>query len=149
MAKRASRSEGITTGEEQPLGAMASAEQKIEEFAEDLGRLLGTARAKAEGWLGQRQAVATRLEEIRDTAADLLKKLGGGSWASVSRATRTVTARRPGRSRVAVAAGEAAVAAVTAEPKRRTMSAAARKAISDAQKARWARQKRAKKLEKA
>ena len=36
-------------------------EQKIEDFAEDLGRMLGSARAKAEGWLGQRQAIAKHL----------------------------------------------------------------------------------------
>ena len=31
-------------------------EHKIEDFGESLGKMLGRARAKAEGWLGQRQA---------------------------------------------------------------------------------------------
>jgi hypothetical protein len=45
MAKRASGESATST------------EHKIEELGEDLGRLLGTARAKAEGWLGQRQEI--------------------------------------------------------------------------------------------
>jgi hypothetical protein len=39
--------------------------------------LPGTARAKAEGWLGQRQSIAEQLTNIRDTAADLLQQLTG------------------------------------------------------------------------
>ena len=34
---------------------------KAEAFAEDLGRLLGTAQAKARYWLGQRQEIVKRL----------------------------------------------------------------------------------------
>ena len=44
------------------VGHGKSAEEKIEEFAEDLGRLLGSARAKAEGWIGQRRAITKHLE---------------------------------------------------------------------------------------
>src|SRR5713101_1647676 len=69
-------------------------EQKIEEFAEDLGRMLGTARAKAEGWLGQRRAIAKHLEGIRDTATGLLDQLIGHGGAS---ATTAGTGRRRGR----------------------------------------------------
>jgi hypothetical protein len=139
MAKRASRPE---SSENQELrSAVSGAEHKIEEFAEDLGRLLGSARAKAEGWIGQRQTVAKHLEEIRDTAAELLKKIGGG-WAAAGRAPENDGARRPGRPRKSASVPDAPEV-VTPEPKRRTMSAAARKAISDAQKARWAKQKRA------
>jgi hypothetical protein len=141
MAKRASRLD--SSEQEQPVVSMAAAaEHKIEEFAEDLGRLLGTARAKAEGWIGQRQTVATHLEEIRDTAAELLKKLGVGNGAT---STGNEAPRRIGRPRKAVASAEPGEI-VMPGPKKRTMSAAARKAISDAQKARWARQKRAKGL---
>ena len=89
---------------------------RIEEFAEDLGRLLGTATAKAENWLDQRKAIAKHLTEIRDTAGRLLGELGH---------KRQKAARR-----VAKARQDA--------PQRRKMSAKARKAISDAQKKRWA-----------
>ncbi len=56
-------------------------ETKIEEFAEDLGRLLGTAQTKAEGWLSQRQQIAKSLEGIRDTANTLLGQLTGAAAA--------------------------------------------------------------------
>src|SRR3954470_12015159 len=51
----------------QRLENVTAAEHKIEEFPEDLGHLLGTARSKAEGWLGQRKQIVDHLEGIRDT----------------------------------------------------------------------------------
>ena len=74
MAKRAKNVEA----NEQPAGAAVAqmAEQKLEDFAEDLGRLLGTARVKAEGWLDQRKAIAEHLTGLRDTANQLLAQLG-------------------------------------------------------------------------
>ena len=88
----------------------------IEGFAEDLGRLLGSAQSKAEGWLGQRQMIAKQLAQIRDTASELLTQMTGG----------------PAGRRLAVAS------AVTQATRKRKLSPAARKAISDAQKRRWA-----------
>ena len=85
-------------------------------FAEDLGRLLGSAQSKAEGWLGQRQLIAKQLVQIRDTASELLSQMTGGG-----------AGRRPAAAR----AGDQAV-------RKRKLSPAARKAISDAQKRRWA-----------
>ena len=49
-------------------------EEKIEGFAEDLGRLLGTAQAKASSWLEQRKNIADQLTQIRDTANDYLQE---------------------------------------------------------------------------
>jgi hypothetical protein len=111
--------------------APGSLEKSVEDFAEDLGRLLGTARAKAEGWLGQRTTVAKQLAQIRDTAADLLQQLTGG-------ARQALAGRRRGRPRKQ-AQGPRATAS-GASP-RRTMSAKARKAISEAQKKRWAKRR--------
>jgi hypothetical protein len=92
--------------------------RSIEGFAEDLGRLLGTAQAKAQGWLGQRQTIVKQLQQIRTTATALLAELGGGEGG-----------RR----------GRAVIVAVSGTPRRkRKLSAAARKSISDAQKKRWA-----------
>src|SRR3984893_11480572 len=65
-----------------------STEHKIEEFAEDLGGLLGTARAKAEGWLGRRQEIVKHLSEIRDTATKLLSDLGQHAQEVVHRRRR-------------------------------------------------------------
>ncbi len=112
MAKRASKS---------------TTEQKIEEFAEDLGRLLGTARAKAEGWLSQRQQITKHLEDIRNTATHLLQQLGQGAVGLTRRAGR------PARRGVGRPKGSGR--------KRRRMSAGARAKISAAQKKRWAKVK--------
>ena len=45
---------------------LAATGHQIEEFAEDLGKMLGHARTKAEGWLGQRQAIVKNLTQLRD-----------------------------------------------------------------------------------
>src|SRR4051812_7621029 len=74
MAKRAAGA-----GEE----SIKSTEERVEEFAEDLGRLLGTARAKAEGWMGQRQAIVKHLEGVRDTASQLLNQLRGSAESAI------------------------------------------------------------------
>jgi hypothetical protein len=96
--------------------------RSIEGFAEDLGRLLGSAQAKAQGWLGQRQTIVKHLQQIRDTASNLLSQLGSASSAA---------GRGLGR--------RAVVVGVVSKPRRkRKLSAAARKSISDAQKKRWA-----------
>jgi hypothetical protein len=122
--------------------AKATTESKIEEFAEDIGQMLGNAKAKAESWLGQRHTVVKHLSEIRDTAAKLLADLGHEAAATVR------VGRKPGRP-----AGTA-VGIGTVEPdkrgpgrpkrsgkKKRTMSADARARISAAQKKRWAAKK--------
>ena len=71
MAKRATSEEG---GPEHPGGRPTG--ETVTAFAEDLGKILGTAKAKAEGWLGQRTQIAKTLESIRDTASQLLSDLG-------------------------------------------------------------------------
>jgi hypothetical protein len=116
----------------------AGIDDKIETFAEDLGRLLGTAQAKAQGWLGQRQQISKTLEGIRDTATGLLSELGDQVQGLTRRGRGRRRGRPPGVSRMARPAP-----ASSGRRKRRKMSAAARKAISDAQKARWARQRAA------
>src|SRR4051794_26938753 len=56
---------------------------KIEDFAEELGKMLGTAEAKARGWIGQRQQITKTLEGIRDSATKLLGELGHQAQAAV------------------------------------------------------------------
>src|SRR3954447_25212849 len=93
------------------------AEGKLEEFAEDLGKLLGHAQSKAEGWLGQRNAIAAQLMNLRDAANGLLEQLGVGGG------------RRPGRPRKPVADDGSSSVAVSRKRKKRTMSAEARARI--------------------
>ncbi len=124
MAKRASGESATST------------EHKIEEFAEDLGGLLGTARAKAESWLGERQEIVKHLSEIRDTATKLLSDLGHHAQEVVHRG------RPPGsQNNSAPVVHKIRGLAATAGRKKRTMSAEARARISAAQKARWAKRK--------
>ena len=103
------------------------AEYKIEEFAEDLGKILSHARNKAEGWLGQRKSIVSHLTQLRDEAGKLLGDLGHQVESAAKRGRRAGEARMPAPPR-----------------KRRKMSAAARKAIGDAQRKRWAKLKAAK-----
>jgi len=110
------------------------AAHKIEDFAEDLGRLLGNAQTKAEGWLSQRATIVKHLSDIRDTSAKLLADLGHQAEQAVSQ----VTSRR---GRPAGSKNKTAPAGSAESPKRRVMSPEARKLISEAQKARWASMK--------
>ncbi len=122
------------------------AASQLEGFAEDLGRLLGTAAAKADRWMAQRQAIVKQLTDVRDTASKLLGDLGQRTQA---RAIRKAPGRlsRHMRGIVKRAGGLDAVDTLRSSlvgavhRKRRKMSKAARAKISAAQKARWAKQK--------
>jgi hypothetical protein len=109
-----------------PSNKPVASDSTIEAFAEDLGRLLGTARAKADSWLEQRQQIAKHLTDIRDTASHLLTQLGEQAKSLRGRKAATNVQYAP---------------APVSRKKRRKMSAKARAAISAAQKARWAKQK--------
>jgi hypothetical protein len=106
-------------------------ESKLVDFAEDLGRLLGTARGNAENWLNQRQQIVQNLTELRDTATKLPADMG-------HQAQETVVKRR-GRPRKDSVVGVIQPMPPTRKQKRK-MSADARRRISEAQKARWAAQ---------
>jgi hypothetical protein len=124
----------------------SSSEQKIEAFAEDLGRVLGTARAKADSWLGQRQAIVKQLTQLRDEASSLLNQLGEQAAAAGQRGRRVADSfvagyqkRGPGRPKGSK--NRKGIIIVSGKRRRRKMSKAARAKISAAQKARWAKQK--------
>ena len=111
------------------LPAAPAAAVKIEEFAEDLGRLLGQARGKAENWLDQRNTIVKNLTELRDTATKLLADLGHQAENQVAKVTGKRLGRPPGTRKAAPTPIETA---------KRVLSPEARQRISDAQKARWA-----------
>src|SRR5689334_17307923 len=71
MAKRGRRSTATSVTD-------SSVEATVVNFAEDLGRILGTAQRKAEDWMNQRQAITEQLTQIRDTASKYLHQLTGG-----------------------------------------------------------------------
>jgi len=117
-------------------GQDTTADSRVEAFAEDLGRLLGSAQSKAEGWLGQRREIAKHLSEIRDTASRLLTDLG-------HQAERVVRRGRPGGSKNRAAAAVQPVPQPISRRKRRKISAEGRARIAEAQRKRWAAQKAA------
>ena len=49
-------------------------EQRVIEFAEQLGRIVGTVQAKTEGWM-DREALQQQIANVRDGASDLLEQL--------------------------------------------------------------------------
>ncbi len=129
MAKKA-RKDTLAEPQSAALTMTAAAEARLENFADDLGTLLGHAQNKAESWLGQRTAIAEQLIGVRDAAARLLAQLGAADAPKPARAAKKAAVGRPAK------AGRA--------KKKRTMSVEARAKIAAAQRARWAKQKRAK-----
>jgi len=65
-------------------------ERRVVAYAEQLGWLVGTVQAKAEGWL-DRDTLTKQISSIRDGAADLLERIAaddGGEAAEPSAAPR-------------------------------------------------------------
>jgi len=130
MAKKA-RKDRAEEPQSAAITMTAAAEARLENFADDLGTLLGHAQNKAESWLGQRKAIAAQLAGVRDTAVRLLAQLGVADAPKAARAAKK-------------AAGSGRPAAQsTGVKKKRTMSVEARAKIAAAQRARWAKQKKA------
>lgn len=124
-------------------GETAGVDQRMIDFAEDLGSILGTAEKKATEWLSQRQAVADQLTKIRDTANELLLRLTGAGAdvaAAVQRGRRR--GRPPGspnKTSARAAAGRGPGRPKGGRKRKRRMSAEGRARIAAAQKARWAK----------
>jgi len=77
-------------------------EQRVVAFAEQLGRLVGTVQAKADGWMDL-PALQEQVSRIRDGAAALLSQLGGGT----SPSGRKPPVKAGGRAKAAKASGAA------------------------------------------
>jgi hypothetical protein len=65
----------------------SAVEQRVVQFAEQLGRVIGTVQAKTDGWL-DRKTLSTQITGIRDAAADLLQHVADG--------VENVTTTKPG-----------------------------------------------------
>ena len=73
-------------------------ERRVVAYAEQLGWLVGTVQAKAEGWL-DRDTLTKQISSIRDGAADLLERMAagdGGKAAEPSAAPRMNKGRSGG-----------------------------------------------------
>jgi hypothetical protein len=72
--KRTSEHAAVSsTADATTSGAM---EQRVVAFAEQLGRIVGTVQARAEGWM-DRDALSQQIASVRDSAAGLLEQLAG------------------------------------------------------------------------
>jgi hypothetical protein len=102
--------------------AKRSGETTLENFAEDLGKLLGTAETKARGWLDQRKNIAKQLTAVRDKADELLRELTGGAAKMAAAVNQARTSAKKGRKR----------------GRKNPMTAAERKAVSERMRKYWA-----------
>jgi hypothetical protein len=98
------------------------------DFAEDLGKILGTAERKAATWLDQRKVVADQLSTIRDKASALLRQLGSLELPLAGRAG-AAGGRKKGRA--------------PGRPAKRQFSAETRAKMAAAARRRWAAKRKA------
>ena len=110
----------------------------VMDWAEDLGRLLGTAETKAKGWIDQRKAVSQQLEGIRDTASRLLEQISGSSVAALALIPRK--GRPPGRANATASPTPTSPRTpARAMARKGGMSPEGRARVAEAQRARWAK----------
>ncbi len=113
--------------------AVTASNTRLETFAEDLGRVLGTAEHKARGWLDQRKDIVKQLSQLRDRTDTLLRELtdGGANMAIAVGLARGTNRGRPSGS------------AKTGGKKRgrRTFTAEQRRQQGERMKAYWAKRK--------
>ena len=98
-----------TTGKNSASAGKKSgaAEQKVVALAEQLGWFLGTARAKADGWIGN-ERVRKELASIRDGAAELLQHIDAAVRSARMESARPKVAAKPVAKPAAKAAAVAA-----------------------------------------
>ena len=100
--KTANRKTGNPTPPLSPSGTSSqtvpdAVEQKVVALAEQMGRLIGTVQAKAEGWLDP-QNMRDQLTRIQDGATDLLAHLGNAVGKSAALAPQSAGRNSRGRS---------------------------------------------------
>ena len=103
MAKRGNETAPATGGTTTSgaSGAMAAdaVEQRLMAFAEQLGRIVGTIQAKADGWR-EGDTLQKQIATVRDDAARLLDQWTGGAKKARKKATAAAAAaRKSGRGR--------------------------------------------------
>jgi hypothetical protein len=72
-------------------------EQRVVAFAEQLGRMVATIQAKAEGWM-DRETLNRQIASVRDGAANLLEQLADATKATKTSAAVAARGGNKGRS---------------------------------------------------
>jgi hypothetical protein len=94
---RSNPSVAVSSRQEMPMAKTGKAdtesmEARLVAFAEQIGRIAGTVRAKADGALDP-QAIRDELQRVKDRAADLLEQLAGSDGAEST--GQTIKKRMP------------------------------------------------------
>ena len=84
---------GPTTTSATGAATADALEHRVVAFAEQLGRIAGTFQAKAEGWM-DRETLNKQIASVRDSAADLLEQLAGGTTKASKKKPAAAAARR-------------------------------------------------------
>lgn len=80
----ANKSSSRSSSTSSASSADTAIEQKVVQFAEQLGRMVGTVQARADGWL-DRKTLKSQIASVRDAAADLLDHVTGEKPATRSK----------------------------------------------------------------
>ena len=83
-SKKLTRANRATTTRTAVATTAQALEQRVGTLAEQLGRMVGTIQAKAEGWT-DREVLSKQLASVRDSATHMLEQLA----ASMTTATKT------------------------------------------------------------
>ena len=114
---------------------------------ENIGTALGRVAARLDGWLAQRNEIARELNDVIQRAQGMLSQIGERDipWPFRGKGWRRSKVTTPSMVAGAIAATNEAQLRERRRGKRKkfTLSAEARKRISEAQKARWAAQRKA------
>jgi hypothetical protein len=95
MAKRnngSTRADGTSPANRSDATTAEAMEQQVVAFAEQLGRIVGTIQAKADGWM-DRKTLNKQLASVRDGATHLLEQLAGAATAATKRKPAAAAAR--------------------------------------------------------
>jgi hypothetical protein len=117
-------------------------EQVMMGAAEDLGAFFGTVTRRVETWVRERDRLAKQLKQIQGTAGQLLGRLGTVGENPFLFSDRAGRRGTQGKRR-----GSTRANAATRGRKKRRFSAATRRRMAAAQRARWAKVKGAKQKE--
>ena len=91
--------DGTTAASAPGATAAEAMEQRVMAFAEQLGRIVGTIQAKADGWLDG-ETLHRQIAAVRDDATQLLDQLTGGAKKATKKAkAAAAAARRAGKGR--------------------------------------------------
>jgi hypothetical protein len=97
LAKRNETTPPDQASQKSASSGSATVETGVVAFAEQLGRIVGTVQAKADGWLDPR-ILRDQLTRARDGAADLLTHLGSDTPAASTEPPAQTAADTPRRS---------------------------------------------------